>query len=186
MFSNVLSPCSPAKGLPARGITKSVSSDDDSLSDDDHYPFQTNKRTTAGSSISSPTLSPAFGIKANQTQNLLEHASDTASTIRIIAPNVSKLSRSSIIDVKLNSINECVVVTCSVDVLKMRSGFFHDILREREENFVLGKGKNADVVREPISIPEISPYEAAAYLESLHEGRALFKGEWNMCWARLR
>jgi hypothetical protein len=29
------------------------------------------------------------------------------------------------------------------------------------------------------------PYEAAAYLESLHEGRALFRGEWNFCWARL-
>jgi hypothetical protein len=39
--------------------------------------------------------------------------------------------------------------------------------------------------RDPITIPEISPFEAAAFLESLHEGRSLFKGEWNCCWARL-
>jgi hypothetical protein len=35
-------------------------------------------------------------------------------------------------------------------------------------------------------VPESSPFEAAAYLESLHEGRALFRGDWNLCWARLR
>ena len=40
--------------------------------------------------------------------------------------------------------------------------------------------------RQPIVVPENSPFEAAAYLESLHEGRALFRGEWNLCWARLR
>ena len=34
-------------------------------------------------------------------------------------------------------------------------------------------------------VAESLPYEAAAYLESLHEGRALFRGEWNFCWARL-
>jgi hypothetical protein len=31
----------------------------------------------------------------------------------------------------------------------------------------------------------VSPFEAAAVLESLHEGRALLKGDWNLCWARL-
>lgn len=40
--------------------------------------------------------------------------------------------------------------------------------------------------RDPIILNEYSPFEAAAFLESLHEGRTLFKGEWNMCWARLR
>ena len=33
--------------------------------------------------------------------------------------------------------------------------------------------------------PQVSPFEAAAFLESLHEGRALLKGDWNLCWARL-
>lgn len=82
----------------------------------------------------------------------------------------------------------------------MRSGFFHDVLMEQERkvnnntntqsvNNTLKQNNNINtniLWREPIIVPEISPYEAAAYLESLHEGRALFQGEWNFCWARLR
>ena len=66
----------------------------------------------------------------------------------------------------------------------MRSTFFHDILLEREEQNALSSRKS-DQRRDPISLPEISPFEAAAYLESLHEGRHLFGGEWCMAWARL-
>lgn len=110
---------------------------------------------------------------------------------RIVAPNVSKLSPHSAVEVRLQSSTECVAILCSVDVLKMRSGFFHDVLTEQEsskdtrgEEF---QDLNPNILwRTPIVVPEVSPFEAAAYLESLHEGRALFRGEWNFCWARLR
>lgn len=110
---------------------------------------------------------------------------------RIVAPNVSKLSPHSAVEVRLQSADECVAVLCSVDVLKMRSGFFHDVLCEQENNRDVNGGNtpelNPNVLwREAIVVPEESPFEGAAYLESLHEGRALFRGEWNYCWARLR
>jgi hypothetical protein len=125
---------------------------------------------------------------------------------RIVAPNVSKLSPFSAVEVRLQSNTELIIVLCSVDVLKMRSGFFHDILTDQENtlqqrgNMTMtasspanassntttpGQGQNV-LWRDPIVIPEQSPYEAAAFLESLHEGRTLFRGEWNYCWARLR
>lgn len=110
---------------------------------------------------------------------------------RIVAPNVSKLSPHSAVEVRLQSTTECVAILCSVDVLKMRSGFFHDVLCE-QESAKNTRGEEAQEVnpnilwRDPVVVPENSPFEAAAYLESLHEGRALFRGEWNFCWARLR
>lgn len=116
---------------------------------------------------------------------------------RIVAPNVSKLSPHSAVEVRLQSSTESVAVLCSVDVLKMRSGFFHDILNEQEKS-AAGRAAGTNTVplnhsmqsnilwRDPIVIPEASPFEAAAFLESLHEGRTLFRGEWNYCWARLR
>lgn len=123
---------------------------------------------------------------------------------RIVAPNVSKLSPHSAVEVRLMSSSDMVVVLCSVDVLKMRSGFFHDVLTNQENNHATtsagqqrtptnsmvtdnGNPSGSNVLwRDPIVIPEHNPYEAAAFLESLHEGRALFRGEWNYCWARLR
>ncbi len=116
---------------------------------------------------------------------------------RIVAPNVSKLSPHSAVEVRLQSNSESVAVLCSVDVLKMRSGFFHDVLNEQEKNTTNRPTSNTAGLsshsppnnilwREPIIIPEKTPFEAAAFLESLHEGRALFRGEWNYCWARLR
>ncbi|KAJ1399914.1 hypothetical protein B484DRAFT_483966, partial [Ochromonadaceae sp. CCMP2298] len=105
---------------------------------------------------------------------------------RVVAPNVSKLSPHSAVEVRLHSLTDCVAVLCSVDVLKMRSGFFHDVLCEQEKNRAEASTFNPNVLwRSPIVVPEGSPFEAAAYLESLHEGRALFGGEWNYCWARL-
>jgi hypothetical protein len=106
---------------------------------------------------------------------------------RIVAPNVSKLSPFSAVEVRLETGNECVAVLCSVDVLKMRSGFFHDILSEQEKSCSPANALQGQVLwRDPIIIVEQSPFEAAAFLESLHEGRVLFRGEWNYCWARLR
>jgi hypothetical protein len=106
---------------------------------------------------------------------------------RIVAPNVSKLSPQSVIEVRLQSLNESVAVLCSVDVLKMRSGFFHQVLAEQERHRINKSVSSSsdNIWREPITIPETSPYEAAAFLESLHEGRTIVKGEWNYCWARL-
>jgi hypothetical protein len=136
--------------------------------------------------LSSPTLSPSFPTTKMKHFALTDAESNTNS-IRVVAPNVGKLSRGSVVEIILNSINESVVVLCSVDILKMRSAFFGDILREREEAYMLNSTKMNEVhLRDSISLPEQSPFEAAAYLESLHEGRALFKGEWNLCWARLR
>lgn len=46
--------------------------------------------------------------------------SETGQEARIVAPNVSKLSPNSAVEVRLQSPSECVAVLCSVDVLKMR------------------------------------------------------------------
>jgi hypothetical protein len=74
-------------------------------------------------------------------------------------------------------------------MLTRRSAFFHDLLEEQERDKPLSSSSalgNGSIWREPITINEMSPFEAAAFLESLHEGRSLFKGEWNYSWARLR
>jgi hypothetical protein len=92
----------------------------------------------------------------------------------------------------MQSITDCVSVLCSVDILKMKSTFFYDILSQQEKDAATTPNnihKNTNPTkqwRDPIIMPEASPFEAAAFLESLHEGRALFKGEWNLTWARLR
>ncbi len=91
----------------------------------------------------------------------------------------------------MQSITDCVSVLCSVDILKMKSTFFYDILSQQERDAitpgVIHRNSNPTKQwREAIIMPEASPFEAAAFLESLHEGRALFKGEWNLTWARLR
>lgn len=93
---------------------------------------------------------------------------------RIVAPNVSKLSPNSAVEVKLKSPNETVAVLCSVDVLKMRSGFFHDILSEQEKNRIQQQqqvqqlpktsGSSSLIWREPITVIEIMPFEAAGSL----------------------
>lgn len=123
---------------------------------------------------------------------------------RIVAPHVGKLAPGSVVEIRLQSTVDCVAILCSVDVLKMRSGFFGEILDSQERFNLLihvfkvydklliftktvseiKHLKSSDIWRDPISIPEISPFEAAAFLESLHEGRSLFKEEWNFSWAR--
>lgn len=150
---------------------------------------------------------------------------------RIVAPNVSKLSPASAVEVRLQSTNETVSVLCAVDVLKMRSAFFLDVLTEQERknqqkafnqthgnamlmssnsnsapstfstvynghnngvhvsmstNNTTTNNNNGIMWREAIIISESSPFEAAAFLESLHEGRMIFRNEWNLCWAKLR
>ena len=106
---------------------------------------------------------------------------DAANESRIVAPHVGKLAPSSVVEIRLQSLQEVVAVLCSVDVLKMRSGFFGEILDVQEKEIPLDRSS----WREPVTIPEVSPFEAAAFLESLHEGRTLFNEEWNFTWCRL-
>lgn len=104
---------------------------------------------------------------------------------RIVAPKVGKLSPGSAVEVRLVSSDKSIAVLCSVDVLKMRSGYFYNILIEQEHSDQQRAQANHIVWRTPITVAETSLFEAAAFLESLHESRALFKGEWNLSWARL-
>eukprot|EP01038_Epipyxis_sp_PR26KG_P011204 gene11204-15028_t len=104
---------------------------------------------------------------------------------KFVAPNVSKLSAQSAVEVKLQSRTEIISVLCAVDVLKMRSHYFYDYLSEQEKNDST-KSMNAGLLwREPIIVDEEYPYDAASFLESLHEARSSHKGDWNMVWARL-
>ena len=122
--------------------------------------------------------------KTNDSQSISSHGGlDQVNEPRILAPNVSKLAPSSVVEIRLQSLSECVSILCSVDVLKMRSVFFHEVLNEQEEQVRNVTSAN-EIWREPLVIPELSPFEAAAFLESLHESRPLFKGDWNLCWAR--
>ena len=94
---------------------------------------------------------------------------------RIVAPNVEKLSPTSVVEIRLLSLTECVAVLCSVDVLKMRSGFFHQVLIDQEKN-VNNSNTRANTAtthtsvsrdsqstngiwRDPITVPENSPFE---------------------------
>lgn len=149
-------------------------------------------------------------ITSRRSSGTASVSSGTAMETRIVAPNVSKLSPCSAVEVRLQSATECVAILCAVDVLKMRSTFFHDLLCEQEVEKNVSRnslgtcasesvsaGRESSIAfptteepsimwRTPIAVPEPAPYEAAAFLESLHEGRALFRGDWNYCWARLR
>lgn len=131
---------------------------------------------------------PGGGIDPSDQTSMSSLARRHPSEPRIVAPNVSKLSPQSAVEIRLESVEGCVAVLCSVDVLKMRSSYFHDLLSEQEvalsSNLVENRASNI-LWRETITLQEDSPYEAAAFLESIHEGRALFRGDWNFVWARL-
>lgn len=145
--------------------------------DDNHHshpPYRSDSVKEGSATITSKTLSNAG------------NPSMVPDEPRIVAPNVSKLSPRSVVEIRLQSINECVAILCSVDVLKMRSSFFYDVLNEQEDGRTHTSGDQHDIWRDPLVIPETSPFEAAAFLESLHEGRAVFKGDWVYSWVRLR
>lgn len=137
---------------------------------------------------SNPTLA---GSNSATTLNSLN-----SNEARIVAPYVSKISPYSAVEVRLQSTTDLVSILCSVDVLKMRSTFFYDLLSEQDhvrnlqrrssvtnnksnasnnKNSSSKNNCNDDLLnkmwRDPIILPESSPYEAAALLESLHEGR---------------
>lgn len=62
------------------------------------------------------------------------------------------------------------------------------MLIEQEESRIHNDRLSGEIWREPLLIPEISPFEAIAFIEFLHEGKfTLSKGEqWNFSWTRLR
>lgn len=71
-----------------------------------------------------------------------------------------------------------VSVMCSIDVLKMRSEYFYnllcgqDCLTDCQPGLPSDPGdvNNVHSSRSPIIVNETSPFEAAAFFESLHEG----------------
>ena len=112
----------------------------------------------------------------------------TASNTRIIAPNVSKLSLGSVVEILLEGDHECVAVLCSVDVLKMKSHFFRSLLLKQELEIASTSSPPSanELWRRSLAMEQQSPFEAAAFLESLHEGRGVASGEWCLSWATLR
>jgi hypothetical protein len=77
----------------------------------------TNSRSTAADGTPGGDFSPGqLGTPTSET--------------RIVAPNVDKLSPSSVVEICLASEAEHVKVLCSVDVLKMQSTFFREVLFE--------------------------------------------------------
>jgi hypothetical protein len=110
-----------------------------------------------------------------------------ASSTRIIAPHVNKLSLGSVVEVLLEGDCECVAVLCSVDVLKMRSQLFQTLLIRQEAEILTAPIPPANKLwRRSLVMEQEAPFEAAAFLESLHEGRTPREGEWSLAWANLR
>lgn len=169
-------------------------SDDDLLLDGGAVGANLQQHANLSTGRSAMRRAPA-AVEADSLSEISTQSNLSQHDAKIVAPNVSKLSAHSVVEVRLQSARECVAVLCAVDVLKMRSGFFHDVLVEQEHNKQCSSDLHLSTApgdapgilwREAIVVPESSPFEAAAYLESLHEGRALFRGDWNLCWARLR
>lgn len=68
---------------------------------------------------------------------------------------------------------------CSIDILKMKSIYFYDVLTKQEESDDL-------MSRSRIEICESSPFEAAALLECIHDSNVKGSIPWNSTFCRLR
>lgn len=110
-------------------------------------------------------------------------ASAPGSVTRIIAPNVEKLPAHSVVELVLQG-DEVVSVLCSVDTLKMRSEYFYEHLSALERK----TDEQSSIGTVPLVIDDPSPFEAAAYLESMHDGGKSLsgRGTWSYHFARLR
>lgn len=97
---------------------------EDEDSDDDALKGDASRRPKASPSV----RSIAYG---DNLKNIISPMSSNVDLSneepRIIAPNVDKISPISVVEVRLQSIGECVAILCSVDVLKMRSVFFYEV-----------------------------------------------------------
>ena len=160
--------------------------------------FRTAQKSTEDSSIT-PSKS---GLRLKSSAQIQNQSGIT----RIVAPNVDKLSYSSVVEVKIQGSDEIVSVLCASDVLKMRSVYFYEMLSTRVEHEPKPTTRGIAIAntpqasddtsvfnasnsngREEIVIYDSSPFECAAFLESLHDGRNLStSGEWSYNWARLR
>jgi hypothetical protein len=107
---------------------------------------------------------------------------------RIVAPNVEKLPPHSVVDVIIQG-EETVSVLCSVDVLKMRSEYFFEHLSALERKAKDGPEDDLSTSSSafgcPLLLEDDSPYEAAAYLESIHDGKGTCN-DWSYNFCRLR
>lgn len=111
----------------------------------------------------------------------------TVSSTRIIAPHVNKLSLGSVVEVLLEGDTESVAVLCSVDVLKMRSQLFQTLLIRQESEMSTAVTPSANQLwRRSLVMEQDAPYEGAAFLECLHDGRCPRDGEWSLSWTKLR
>ena len=100
------------------------SEDDDDNDDTDSFKLK------PGASPYSKSINHNDNLK-NQSMSPIIRPNDPDSANdepRIIAPNVDKISPISVVEVRLQSIGECVAILCSVDVLKMRSVFFYEVI----------------------------------------------------------
>jgi hypothetical protein len=68
---------------------------------------------------------------------------------------------------------------CSIDILKMKSAYFHDILTKQDE-------AEKFIPRSRIEVCESSPFEAAALLECIHDSNVKGSLPWNSTFCRLR
>jgi hypothetical protein len=177
-------------------LTQESSSDDEarflkkkSTGGRKHRPRSISPESTVSSITStrtdniSPTDESSEQLLKRRENKTVPISSPLVTEPRIVAPNVEKLSPSSQVEVYLQSHNDCVIVLCSVDVLKMRSEFFCEVLGDQDR----AKPINSSIgmTRDPIMLQETSPFDAAALLEALHESRSGLKGEWSFSWARL-
>lgn len=105
------------------------------------------------------------------------------SVTRIIAPNVEKLPAHSVVEICLQG-EEVVSVLCSVDTLKMRSEYFFEHLSALDRK----SDEQSSIGTIPLVIDDPCPFEAAAYLESMHDGGKSLsgRGSWSFHFARLR
>lgn len=114
----------------AKSILSARNSDDEDSEEERRTESNRRKKQLVGSrnvgSYSDKYKPPSIeaSLTPAHTTGELDSADDEP---RIIAPNVDKISQISVIEVRLQSIRECVTILCSVDVLKMKSAFFYEV-----------------------------------------------------------
>lgn len=97
-------------------------------SDDEDSESERGQESSRRKKITKNIDAYAEHLKAVSHEELATLEADTVDDEpRIIAPNVDKISPVSVVEVRLQSIRECVTILCSVDVLKMKSVFFYEV-----------------------------------------------------------
>lgn len=111
----------------AKSFLSAHNSDVEEDSDDDNLKgIDASRRTRASPSM----RSTSFENAKHQVMSPISRSNENdlvSDEPRIIAPNVDKISPISVVEVRLQSVGECVAILCSVDVLKMRSVFFYEV-----------------------------------------------------------